>query len=188
MDPVVQIASGQFALLVCGIAYLVWWCIYFYPKRKSSLAKNTVGIVGIAVAVVAGIAAVVFVIRGCGRLPQVQSSVSGSVIVLVGFTAYVLLLLLTKFVFKRPVTTELALLVGWAALECHVQSRLFGAGLSMGSLLTGQLVLIAVIEVLGLVAYTLYYKLPPFKSFVDGCIPLAAVGVSSAAMGALLLL
>jgi len=41
---------------------------------------------------------------------------------------YVVLLVVTLFIFHRQVTTELLLITGWAALELTVISALNGAG------------------------------------------------------------
>ena len=48
---------------------------------------------------------------------------------------------------------------------------------------TGVAALVAVLAVVGfvvsLVCYVLYYRLEPLPSFVDGCVPLALIGIVS---------
>jgi uncharacterized membrane protein YhaH (DUF805 family) len=90
---------------------------------------------------------------------------------------YLVLLGITQRVFQRQPTTELVLFVAWLGMEACCALALGDAGQ------TGVAALVAVLAVVGfvvsLVCYVLYYRLEPLPSFVDGCVPLALIGVVS---------
>ena len=190
LDGAHTIGIGQMLLLACGIAYLFWWTVYFLPDHQLSSSVRILGGISIAIAAIAGLAGVALMSRGVGMLPSqanAATGISGTHILLCGIVLYVVLLLVTRGTFHRPVTTELVLLVGWAALELFVINSLVCAGMLSGGRLVFQICLVIVIEALCIVCYTLYYSLAPWPSFIDGCIPLAAVGLASAVLGLSLL-
>ena len=90
---------------------------------------------------------------------------------------YLVLLGITQRMFQRQPTTELVLFVAWLGMEACCALALGGAGQ------TGVAALVAVLAVVGfvvsLVCYVLYYRLEPLPSLVDGCVPLALIGVVS---------
>ncbi len=191
MDAGAQIQSsymvyGHVFLAVCAVFYLLWWWIFFRPDApKLEGAAFYGGAAVIVVAALFGIAAIGMI---CVSLSAYGScgAVSGWLINVGAVIAYIALMLLTKKVFDRPVTTELLLIVGWAALELNVLNTLFGAGvLSAGSAIA-LLVLVAVLFAASMVCYVLYFNLGPLASFIDGAVPLAVVGVVSVAFAVLI--
>ena len=180
---------GHAALAVCAALYLAWWWTFFNPAMpKATGALYAVGMGFILGAVALGIAAVVLLAMGLGALagaPQVGSAAPGWAFAVGGVLAYALLAFVTVRFFQRPVTTELLLFVLWAALELAVVNALAGVGAVEPGLAAVLAVAVAVLFAGCLVCYVLYFRLSPMPSFVDGALPLAAVGVLASAMAAL---
>lgn len=182
------LTGGHVCLAVCAALYLAWWWIFFnpaLPKATGTLYAAGVGcIVG---AVLFGIAAVVLIGMGLGVLAGASASsvVPGWAFAMGGVAVYFGLAYVTTRFFQRPVTTELLLFALWAALELAVVNALAGAGTVEPGLAVVLAVAVAVLFVGCLVCYVLYFRLPPMPSFVDGALPLAAVGVLAAFIAAL---
>lgn len=179
---------GHVCLAVCAALYLVWWWIFFNPALpKATGALYAAGVGCIVGAVLFGIAAVVLIGMGLGALAGASagSVVPGWAFAVGGVAAYFGLAYVTTRFFQRPVTTELLLFVLWAALELAVVNALAGAGAVGPGLAAVLAVAVAVLFAGCLVCYVLYFRLSPMPSFVDGALPLAAVGVLAAAMAAL---
>ena len=87
------------------------------------------------------------------------------------------LFLVTYLIFKRQVTTELFLIVGWAVLELCAVNVLYGMGQFQ---LTGAVVfavIIAAAALISLICYIFYYKLGQTAGYIDGMIPLILAAV-----------
>ena len=88
-----------------------------------------------------------------------------------------MLLAVTQRAFQRKPTTELVLFVAWLGMEAFCALALGRVGEA------GAATLVALLAVAGfavsLVCYVLYYRLGALASFVDGCVPLALIGVVS---------
>lgn len=180
MSPLVW---GHAALAVCAALYLAWWWIFFNPALpKATGPLYTAGVACIVGAVVFGVAAVVLLVRGAGALAGLGSPpVPLWLVGVAGAVAYVVLAFATARLFARPVTTELILFVGWAALEAAVLSAAAGAGALGAASLVLVAVLVAAVFAGCLVCYVLYFNLGPMPSFIVGAAPLAAVGILSIA-------
>ena len=119
-----RILIGQILLIICCIFYLVWW---YRGYRPGVVVSRTGGVNGVLLFVTAafGVAGLI-----CS-LTRVQTraayKISPMLIVVGGITLYFALLLITRFVFQRIVTTELFLIVGWIMLEMTVINRLHAA-------------------------------------------------------------
>jgi hypothetical protein len=96
----------------------------------------------------------------------------------VGF--YVILLVFTKIVFQRDVTSELLLITIWAAIESSAIAVLLGVGcFGVGRAWTMAAVMILA-TLVGIVCYVLYYRLEGMARFWDGLIPLMVDAVAVA--------
>ncbi|MGN0287237.1 MAG: hypothetical protein ACI4B6_06170 [Atopobiaceae bacterium] len=177
-----QLRSGHLLMAACCALYLAWWGIFFWPKVGGAEAKGplrAVGVVCILGAVVCGLLGAMRTCGGAGRVtaPRAGLACAGGAVVL-----YLVLLAVTQTAFHRQPTTELVLFVAWLGMEAFCALALGGSGAG------GIAVLVAVLAVLGfavsLVCYVLYYRLGPLQSFVDGCVPLALIGVISAVIAA----
>jgi hypothetical protein len=179
-----QIKAGHLEMAVCCTFYLIWWIIFFWPKiynRVATGAPRVFGIISIIGAVVFGLLGAVGIASGAGKL---NTPVAGIVTLVSGIALYILLLFITYRLFQRNPTTELVLFVAWIALELFCAYGLQAAGLA------GQAVLLIILALAGfvisLMCYVLYYHLDPKPSFIDGCLPLTAIGVISLVMGLVL--
>jgi hypothetical protein len=172
-----QMRQGHALMAACCALYLAWWVIFFWPKVGGGSAHGalrTIGIVAILGAVVCGVLGATRICGGAASLAPTGVIVGCAVGAVV---LYLVLLAVTQRAFQRQPTTELVLFVAWLGMEVCCALALGGVGKS------GAAVLVAVLAVVGFVAslvcYVLYYRLDPLPSFVDGCIPLALIGVVS---------
>ena len=104
--------------------------------------------------------------------------ISPSSIAVIGVAAYIVLLLVTDFLFHRMVTTELILIVGWTMLELVVAGRFYAAGvLENGSFLAVCMV-IAAAFLISIVLYVAYYRMEEMKAFYAAMVPLVTEAVT----------
>ena len=181
-----QLQWGHGLLALCAMLYLVWWVVFFRPDAgKVQGPLYWFGAGCLVIAAVAGIAGAVLVALGASGL-KAGPGPSGWWFVLGAVAAYAAIAWVTVRFWNRPVTTELLLFVAWAALELFVACALQVSGI-LDSSGTGWLIAVVVIVfALSLVCYVLYYHLTAMPSFVDGAIPLIAVGIFSIALSLLL--
>ena len=135
---------------------------------------RVVGIVAILGAVACGVLGATRICGGAAGLAPTGAVVEclvGSVVL------YLVLLVITQRVFQRQPTTELVLFVAWLGMEVLCALALGGTGQTGAAMLVAGLA--AVGFVVSLVCYVLYYRLDPLPSFVDGCVPLALIGMVS---------
>lgn len=160
---------GNVLLLVCGLFYLAWWAAVFAPNTASKGLKPALLLVG---AMVTGILAVVLLIRGIRAIPQDMALFPAHYILWGGAAAYLVLLAISSLVFRRQVTTELMLIVGWAMLVLSEINALYGAG--RFGIQTARIFSIGAViaAVICLICYMLYYRLPEQAGYIDGMIPL----------------
>ena len=174
-----QIRSGHLILAVCCILYLAWWAIFFWPKVTGGKAKGAMrllGIVALIGAIITGTVGATFICNGASLLmeatPQIPLVIFGA-----GVIIYAALLTVTWKMHNRQPTVELALFVAWLGMEVLVACafNVLGKG--------GKANILADLSIVGfgvsLVCYNFYYKLKPLSSFIDGCVPLALIGVIS---------
>ncbi|MEE8722306.1 MAG: hypothetical protein SOI38_04870 [Eggerthellaceae bacterium] len=174
---IAQIQRGHIALAVCAALYLIWWVIFFRPGAAST--PGAVKGLGVAFIIGAAVAGLYAVFQICGSLGGLSLSVPVFGIVCMGVVGYFILLAITLGACHRPVTTELALIVGWVVLEAIALDALSAAG-ALGSGAVAALgIVVAIAAVAALLCYVLYYGLPLPASFYDGAGPLAVVLVVS---------
>lgn len=177
-----KVITGQILLVVCCIFYLIWWSISYRPDVTVNRAGGINGIL-LLITALSGITGLVLSIYGANALPTVsQSKLSGGYIVIGGIIAYVVLLLVTRLAFQRPVTTELFLITGWVMLELTVIGSLNGAGRLSDPRFWILLAVIIAAFVISMVLYVLYYRMEPMKAFYAAMVPLITEGVSMIAV------
>lgn len=165
-----QLFFCNLLLVICCAFYLQWWLLAFRPVNPIKGMKTGWLLIP---AFAAGIVAAVFAARGLGTAADKPGLIPSGWVLWGGIAAYVLLLIVTRFLLHRPVTAELFLIVGWAMLALSETSALFGCGaLGRGAAMVFS-ALIAVGAVASLGCYVLYYKLPAKAGFIDGIVPLA---------------
>lgn len=180
-----SLVGGHASLAACAVLYLAWWWIFFRPQEgRPAGALYGIGVACIVAAAVLGIGGAASAIVGLGKLPVQGGALPGWAFVAGAAISYVVLAFATVRLFHRPITTELALFVAWAALELAVANGLREAGAWSDGLALVMVVLVAAAMLASLVCYVLYYRLPPLLSFVDGAVPLVLVGAMAVAMAA----
>lgn len=169
------LAQGHELLALCAVLYLAWWFEFFRPREvRPRGLEYGMGVVMIVCAAILGLFGVIRICTGLGALPSALPAV---VLWPCAIAAYVVLAVVTKRLFDRPITTELLLIVAWTALEVAV----VGALVAIGSGVTAPLLVLALMGfAFSLACYVLYYRLSGWPAFLDGCGPLVAVGVIAA--------
>ena len=110
-----QILAGNVWIVACCIFYLMWWLMAFKPSGAVTGMKTDWLLLP---ALAAGAIGVLMALQGIYRIsPEPNSYLfPGGAVLIGGVVAYTVLLVVTLLVFKRPVTTELFLIVGWGML------------------------------------------------------------------------
>ena len=176
-----QVALGHALLAACAVLYLAWWWVFFRPGAAGPTgALRAVGVACIVGAAALGVASVTVTLSALGGLPSERHALPGVVIAAAGAVAYAVLAAVTAGALRRPVTTELLLIVGWATMEAAVVSTLWATAAVSTGRLAALGALAALVFAASLICYVLYYRLGPWPSFVDGMVPLGSVGVLSA--------
>lgn len=174
-------------MAVCAVLYLAWWSIFFRPDTgKVTGILYGFGVACIVIAALAGIAGAVVIGMGTAQISQAGLTPSGWWYVAGAVAAYIALAFVTAKILHRPVTTELILFAAWTALELAVVITLSSVGALTRPASAGAVALIIALFVCMLVTYLLYYHLGPLASFIDGAIPLVAVGLYSVAAAIML--
>jgi len=172
-----QISLGNILLIICCVFYLSWWLVAFKPEGTAHGVKTGLLLVP---AFAAGIAAVILAVKGISSSPEDAGLFSKGVLLWGGIAAYVISLLVTGLFFKRPITTELFLIIGWAVMAMSEINTLYG--LSHFSYFQSVIFIVVILAatVVSLVCYVLYYNLGGLAGYVDGIIPLLLVALVTA--------
>ena len=170
-----QIFTGNILFVVCCAFYLAWWLLAFNPSGAFNDIKTGWLLVP---ASIAGLLGVVLIIRGILAEKPASQLLNGGYILWGGIAVYFVLLIVTIVLFKRPVTTELILIVGWAMLALAEINTLFGIGLFSHRVSLGFVLLICTAFVISLICYIIYYRLDSRAGYIDGMIPLLLSGLT----------
>ncbi len=176
-----QMLTGNLLLIVCCIFYLLWWLVAFKPTGAIKGMKSGWLLIP---AFLFGAAAVIWIARGSAAAKVHAALLPRSTILIGGIVAYVLLLAATYLLLKRPVTTELFLIVGWVVLLLLELNALYGLGYCSKSIAVVFLIVILTAAIISLICYLLYYGLDSKLSYIDGAVPLLLVSVVTAAISA----
>lgn len=166
--PLWELFTGNLLLFGCSLFYLAWWLVSFRP----GVSKSAGGAVFLAFAFLCGIAAVLLLGLGLNSLSGVSKGLPVRYIFIGAFVLYFILLAVTAFCFQRQVTSELLLMLLWAALELAIVAVLTGTGRFGAGRAAVMTALIALATAAGLVCYVLYYRLSGLPSYWDGMVPL----------------
>jgi len=169
-----QILTGNIWIVVCCAFYLMWWLMAFRPVGAVPGMKTDWLLLP---ALAAGAFGVLMTLRGIWKIsPEPGSQLfPGGAVIIGGIAAYVILLVVTLLILKRPVTTELFLIVGWGMLALSELNALYGAGVFSHSLSMVFVVIVFAAVAASLICYILYYKLGGVSGYIDGIIPLLLV-------------
>lgn len=175
-----DILHGQTLLIICFIIYLIWWYRGFRPGVDVSRVKGLNGLL-LAITAITGIAGVILSLLVPAGTDTMK--IQPSAILIVGVAAYVALLLVTRLLFARPVTSELLLIVVWTMLEVYVITVLNSAGGLTDTRFGAMCGVIAVAFLGSMVCYCLYYRLEEKVAFYVAMLPLVAgIGTMAAVL------
>lgn len=181
--PAGKIIIGQILLIICCAFYLIFWSISYRPDVA---VNRTGGVSGLflLITAVCGLAGTALSLYGINTLSTVRTpKLSGAAIIAGGIVLYIVLLLITRFVFSRPVTTELVLITGWAMLEMSVINVLQAAEIFSDGKFSAACAVIAAAFAVSMILYVLYYRMEPMRAYYAAMVPLFTEAV---AMGILL--
>ena len=176
------ILTGQIFLIICFIFYMIWWYRGYRPGTSVKRARGANGLLLLLTAGF-GIAGIAFSLSGGPvEAPRIQPGL----IAIAGAAAYILLLIVTRAIFHRKVTTELILIVGWTALEVQVVNVLTAMGKLTNADFDIMCVALGLAFIISLALYVAYYRMDEVKAFYAAMVPLA-IGVASTVLLLLLL-
>lgn len=164
-----QILWSNILLIICCAFYLVWWLLAFKPNGASNGAKTGLLLIP---AFVAGILAVILAVKGILSASTGAALFPKGTLLWGGIAALLVALIITSWFFKRPVTTELFLIVGWAVMALSEINVLYGLCRFSYSRATIFAVVIGIATLISLVCYVLYYNLGDLAGYFDGMVPL----------------
>ena len=174
-DGMNRVITGQILLILCCAVYCVWWYRGYRPGVAVSRVSGVNGML-LAVTAILGLAGVVLSLSH-EEAPS-PWKISPVYIMIGGIAGYFVMLVVTRFVFDRVVTTELYLIIGWTMLETAVISRL-NAEEALGE--AGFKVMCAVIAaafIISMVLYVAYYRMEEMKAFYAAMVPLVTEGAA----------
>lgn len=164
-----QILIGNVLLIVCCVFYLAWWLLAFRPENPVKGMRSGWLLLPAAVS---GLLSVIVLLRGMEAVPRYRELYSGGIILWGGIAVYFILLAVTLFCFKRPVTTELLLIVGWAMLALAEINALYSCQCFSWGAAVVFIIVIGIAAVISLVCYVRYYHLDSGARYYDGMVPL----------------
>ncbi len=172
---------GNLLLIVCCIFYLLWWILAFKPTDPIKGFRSGWLLIP---AIVAGASGFAMAVRGILLAKPEQAFIPLKTILLAAIIAYFFIAVFTWAFFKRPVTTELFLIIAWTALMVSEADTLCGIGIYSYPKAVAFIVETVIIALASLAAYIAYYKLDAADAaagFVDGMLPLIFTAISTAA-------
>jgi hypothetical protein len=163
--------SGNAAMFLTSLLYITWWVLVFRPEAAASRFITAALLMP---AFITGIAAIVLFVIGVQIPAGVRQCIPAGIIFTLALLLYGILLVISIYVFHRPVTSELFIMILWAAGELCALSALYAAGRFGISQVIVLLLFILAATTAGFICYLQYYKLSGTASFVDGLIPLVS--------------
>ena len=160
-------------MTLCCLFYAVWWYVAYNPKTNEEQFSGTAGIL-FWITFACGIAGIYLNICGIRNLADVKQ------ICLIGGAAYVILFAVTVFIFHRPLTAELFLIVAWTTLETAAIFAVCNEEIIHGMYPTILITIISITTIFSMVAYLLYYSVEERKAFYLGMLPLIADAIGTA--------
>lgn len=176
-----KILTGQLLLILCCIVYLIWWSVSFRPGESVNRIGGFRGIL-LLITAACGMVGAILTILGINGVPADAEKWSGMLICGAGIVVYIALALITGLGMKRPITTELVLIVGWTAMELCAVNALNGAERLADGRMPVMTVVIAAAFAISMVLYILYYRMEAWKAFYLAMVPLITEGVSMAVL------
>ena len=159
-----QLLAGQILLIICFVIYCIWWYRGFRPGVNVSRVNGLNGLLLAVTALTGAIGIALSLLSTSTASPLI----SPATILISGVVGYIVLLLITRFLFDRIVTSELLLIVVWTLLEIWV----ICSGILPESRFWTMIAVIAVAFVISMICYVAYYKMEEMKAFYTAMAPL----------------
>lgn len=176
-----QIFQSNLLLIICCAFYLAWWLLAFKPDGAVKGMKTGWLLIP---AFAAGLAAIVLAVMGMRSAPVGTAFFPDGLPVWAGLASYFILVAVTRLFFKRPVTTELFLIVGWAVLALSEINTLYGIRMFSHARTVLLTAVIGAAALISLICYVLYYRLEKRPGYFDGMVPLWMVAFVTAGISA----
>ena len=164
-----QILMGNALFVLCCVFYIALWLLAFKPSGAITGMKTGWLLIP---ASLSGLLGVVTILLGITAKIRGTLLFRGWYLLCGGIALFIILLTVTALLLKRPVTTELVLIVGWGMLALAEINALFGLGFFSRRLSAGFIIIISVSVFISLICYVLYYRLDKNAGYIDGMIPL----------------
>ena len=165
-----RLLTGQCALILCCVFYLIWWYRGFRPGVTVNRIGGVNGVL-LAVTAVLGLTGIAFSLYSITDT-EGKLSLSPLSILFGGVMTYLLLLVVTKYAFHRIVTSELLLIVVWTMMEAAVVNWLNAGGYLTGFRLVVMVIVLALAFVISIILYVAYYRMEEMKAFYAAMVPL----------------
>ncbi|MDO5520635.1 MAG: hypothetical protein Q4G58_09100 [bacterium] len=163
-----QLILGNTLLLICSTFYLAWWVVAFRPNGGHTAVSTGLLIFAFGT----GIIGLYNMIAGMSRMPYETTLFPQRTLLWSGVIVYLVALAITYYAFKRQITSELLLIIGWGVLELSVINIVYGTGAFSAKTAVVLCSVIVIAIILSLVCYVAYYRLSGTASYVDGMLPL----------------
>lgn len=174
-----RVIAGQVSLIACFALYIVWW----YRGYRPGVDVSRIG--GVNGALLLAMVALACVGIWLSLTPAPATSrpiLDSSTIAMVAVVVYVVLLLVTRFLFQRIVTTELILIVAWTAIEAVVLVNLNAAGALPDGRFIAMCIVLAAAFAVSVILYVAYYRMEEMRAFYAAMVPLFAAAASMTAL------
>ena len=179
-----NVLTGQALLIVCFVFYLIWWYRGYRPGVSVDRVRGLNGLL-LLLTVAFGIAGVALSLMP-GTVDALK--IKPATILIAAVALYILLLIVTRLIFRRAVTTELFLIVAWTALEAQVVNSLNASGALSDGRTPVMICVLALAFAVSLILYVAYYRMEEMKAFYAAMVPLIAGQLSTALLLLLALL
>ena len=165
------IMTGHILLVFCCLFYLFWWCVAFRPGYTGARVSGLPGIL-LFITAAAGLSGIVVSVIGINGPSVYKAFVPTGYILIAGIIIYSGLLIATRLILHRQVTTELFLIVGWLVVELiSFQAAYRMEGIGVKALLILCILALAA-AVVSLIFYLQYYQVSEVRGYIYGMIPL----------------
>ena len=172
---VIKTLTGTVLFVVCCLFYLAWWLVSFRPGRPQIGEKMAWLLIPAAVAGLAGVVLIIWAMADAASDHRLFANIW---VLVGGIVAFFVLLVITRWLFDRPVTSELILFTGWAALALAEVNALYGAGIFSRPVALVWIGVVVIVLLACLVCYVLYYRLDLTWRYYDGMAPLILTGLT----------
>lgn len=170
-----RVLAGQILLIICFGFYLVWWYRGFRPGTSVNRVRGLNGVL-LGLTALFGVSGIALTVLGGSAIEGVPK-INPALIPAIGIAAYVALLLITRGLFQRVVTSELLLIVGWTVLEAWTIVVLNGAAYLSDGQFAALMAVLAAAFIVSNILYVAYYRMEEMKAFYAAMVPLVAAEV-----------